>query len=568
MHASRLRVALTLAALAPVAAGCAEGSTLDPASPGGPPADPAGVFPAAPVLLPGAPGSAPDLFGPPDSGLPDGGPCLLSPEPGALVPLDWAPLEIELVAPASQDLFEIRLHAEAAANELVLYTPSRRPRVPRDVWTRMTAMLRDHPVVVSVRGATLDGEHLAGPPARGSTATFTIAPVEAGGRILFTSSDPDRQNAAIHGVAVASGGIPSVELIPGSERGGATSPAIRCIGCHEVTPDGRGIGAMVVRYAIPPGDASFAAPDEPWRNEILALPSTSSGEPGGSFPSLPGASIVTRLAGDFLAFSPAHWAGGDRVAIGVIGAGVDTNDRALRQLAWFNLDAVSRSPGIAYEPLARTGDPAPAAVMPAFSHDGARVVYASWRDDPESDVEQVVHTDLYSIPYRDPRSPRAMPVPGAAEPAFNEYYPAFSPDDELIAFTRTASPRSTHSPPDAEIYVIPAGGGAPVRLSANDPPACSGCLSPGVRNSWARFAKEARRHQGKTYYWIVFSSGRRGHPNHDPFQQIYVTGLVVRDGGLSLHGALRLPGQPDEARNIMPSWDQLAELLPEDVELR
>ena len=36
----------------------------------------------------------------------------------------------------------------------------------------------------------------------------------------------------------------------------------------------------------------------------------------------------------------------------------------------------------------------------------------------------------------------------------------------------------------SEVFVIPSIGGDPIRLAANDPPACSGVTSPGIINSW------------------------------------------------------------------------------------
>src|SRR5690606_28998478 len=98
----------------------------------------------------------------------------------------------------------------------------------------------------------------------------------------------------------------------------------------------------------------------------------------------------------------------------------------------------------------------------------------------------------------------ATPVAGAAEVAHAEYYPDYSGDDRLIAFTRVSdfaqtfasltdqSDRMIYYRPESEIFVVPASGGTALRLAANDPPACTGESSPGLHNSWPKWSPLVR----------------------------------------------------------------------------
>jgi hypothetical protein len=137
----------------------------------------------------------------------------------------------------------------------------------------------------------------------------------------------------------------------------------------------------------------------------------------------------------------------------------------------------------------------------------ATVVYVS------TDVETTGrldngYADLYAVPYNARQGGTATPLPGASDPAFAEYYPAFSPDDAWIAFNRIPSGNNMYDQPLAELDVMPAAGGTAVRLAANDPVACSGKTSPGVTNSWPKWSPDATTAGDRTHYWLIFSSRR------------------------------------------------------------
>ena len=66
-------------------------------------------WPPTPVLDPTGmtPAGAGGLFGPPSSGSPTGGPCLLDPEPGSLLPQNWLRPRFRLTPMTGQNLFEM-----------------------------------------------------------------------------------------------------------------------------------------------------------------------------------------------------------------------------------------------------------------------------------------------------------------------------------------------------------------------------------------------------------------------------------------------------------------------------
>jgi hypothetical protein len=162
--------------------------------------------------------------------------------------------------------------------------------------------------------------------------------------------------------------------------------------------------------------------------------------------------------------------------------------------------------------------------------------------------------DLYSMPYGGRAGGSQRAIPGASDPNVEEHYPSFSPDDAFLVYNGLPQGQTTYNNPSDELYVIPATGGTSKRLAANDPPACSGEHSPGVTNSWAKWAPSAETVPalGKTYYWVVFSSTR--YPGNVP--QLFITAIVAdAQGSLTTYGSLYLWNQPAQEHNHTPAWD-------------
>jgi hypothetical protein len=220
------------------------------------------------------------------------------------------------------------------------------------------------------------------------------------------------------------------------------------------------------------------------------------------------------------------------------------------EITWTDLEATSGTQGQGWDVVARMGDPNGAAA-PSFSHDGKSIVYTSGAA-PGAGTITATTGALYTVPYNNRAGGAATAVPGASDPAYNSYYPIHSPDDQLLAFNRVPSGQTSYNDAAAELFVIPTAGGTATRLAANDPPACLGLTSPGITNSWAKWAPTVSTVGTKSYYFLVFASTRNkatGGP------QLYVTPVVVDGGTITTYSALYLWNQPEMEHNHTPAWD-------------
>lgn len=482
-------------------------------------------FPASPILDTGGPspvpGNAGDLFGPAGSGAQSGGPCLIDPELGALVPRNWLRLRFRYRAPGAQNLFEIRLHADNQINDLVVYTTATTYTLPADLWDKLTAHSADRAIQVTVRGGELMGGALVGMPALGSSGELHIAPVDAPGTIVYWTTSA---GTVLRGFKVGEESVRDV-LKPAQ-----STPGTMCIGCHSSTPDGEYV--------------AFSQTDTPTTGDPATLSLRSLDGRAAEPPFLTAAAraLLARQQQQLPTFSAAHWRSGDRTLLSIL------MQAARYEIVWTDLEATAQTQGVGWGIVARTGDTRMAAA-PVFGHNGDLIAYVSG-----TTVQSGVTTtdgDLYVVPYNGRAGGRATPVSGASSPSHNEYYPAFSPDDELLAFTRIPIGQSSYNNGSAELFVIPTNGGTATRLAANDPPACAGAMSPGVLNSWPKWAPELRKHRGRQFYWLSFSSVRSS-----PNPQLYVTGVVIEeDGSVKTYKALHLWNQPANEGNHTAAWD-------------
>ena len=227
------------------------------------------------------------------------------------------------------------------------------------------------------------------------------------------------------------------------------------------------------------------------------------------------------------------------------------------ELVWVDLDGAQMA--TAWGKIALTGDPnstgAGAAGAPSWSHDGNTIAYVSLVQSQDGRLANGPAA-IYTVPYNNRQGGTATPVMGANDPAANQYYPAFSPDDQYIVFSKTtgaAAQASMYNNVDAEIDVVPAAGGTATRLVANDPAACTMQQSPGVTNSWPKSAPEVgTATDGRLFYWVIFSSTR------DPLAmrpQLYVTPIVVSGKTVTTYSALYLWNQPEAEANHTPAWE-------------
>ncbi len=234
---------------------------------------------------------------------------------------------MKVTAPGAT-LLEIRLHA---AQEAERFGRLHRDRQLGDGRERPGAGWRQHvvgsPVTVTVR--TLGSAGLSAP----STSTFTVAPVGAGGQLVywalrgFDASNPD--NTQLYGFSVGEEDVTSVLTV---EQVQETSSGVEasCIGCHTATPDGRFVG-FTGNY--------------PWPNALASVdPGQRRGRCQTSWARAGGDTLAAYWHG-IITFSGQHWASGDHLGITSLSTqAVDPNASAHLDGARFGR---LRSPGAA-----------------------------------------------------------------------------------------------------------------------------------------------------------------------------------------------------------------------------
>jgi WD40-like Beta Propeller Repeat len=533
------------------------------------------------------------MFGPPSF---TNGPCVTEPENGALFPNNW--LRPRVRVPGSTGVLKITFHAAMEADDLIAYTNAESWALPKDVWTLLAHHVVEQDVTVTVQT-----------PAGGATSVkFQIAPVGAGGSMVFWAANPAAagktgvenmdpativNDSMLMGFTVGDEStIPTLKITDVAQQvslqSGKTQSS-HCIGCHTGTPDGDYV-SFVDAW---PWGAAFAGVKPGLTGQ--ALPGFAGGTCTDWNNCTAPKTFVQYPWNGPMTFSPMHWALDDvGEKIGIIATQVQDITMPWGQgspnwqpgrLAWVDLKStattttngqVNPTPGVAFGILNRTGDPHPAAAFPTWSHDGSSIVYVSAAC-PNPGQTNGCGTqdgrlykgpaDLYEIPYADKAGGTATPVAGASTPDNEEYYPAFSPDDHLIAFTRVPLGLEMFANPSAELWIVPHQTGAVAkRLAANDPPACSGKASPGVNNHWPKWSPDRQTVGNKTYYWMIFSSNRYGLPpvttsvngqsKTVQVSQLYITAVTVEEVTIStVYPAIYLWNQPQDRLNTTPAWD-------------
>jgi hypothetical protein len=561
------------------------------------PCDSCQDFPAAPIIdaqpddgSPATPQDAPSHFT--DSSLGADGPCVIEPGDGALVPQNWLRPRFRYAPVGSnQTLFEIRLSTPRQKNDLLVYTTSKTWKMPKNLWDAVRASTWDEDIVVTVR--SVDPTNSASKPA-GTQGTFRIAPAQADGAMIYwaTVGELDGQSW-LEGFSAGDEGVAKVldvattQLKVSRDQGGQLqngTGAVQCIGCHTAVPDGKSV-AFVDAW--------------PWSGVAASVANGQEGDipawltPGGAEAfSQPWLGIMT--------FSIAAWSANDHAVVvtyqdsSAPWDGQSWSDSPNSRLAWIDLSTsvptaaeagagtsgnslmtyMTANEGKSYGFLARNGD-SRGAEGPTWSHDGKNIVYVSTNAAKDGRLATGA-ADLYSVPYNARAGGDATAVRGASDPNQSEYYPSYSPDDQYVAFDRAPGCENMYYNPHAEIVVVPAGGGTAVRLNANTPLACTGAVSPGSTNSWAKWSPQVTTCSGKKYYWLIFSSSRGAmlfnpanlmNGGQVPTSQLYVTAIVDDgSGNLTTYPALYIWNQPttytgtqsyngSNQSNHTPTWE-------------
>jgi hypothetical protein len=531
-------------------------------------------FPSTSISDPKSPSAVPSNPGSQFSGSPSGsGPCVTEPEDGALFPYNWTRPRIKWTG--TSGLVQITIHAGIEANDLVVYTMADNWIMDKTIWDGLRTHAHESDISVTVRAAG----------GGATTVKFQIASASAAGSIVFWAADPsvvgvqnvttvDDTTSLLRGFTVGEEGtVPTLkfpQVKQPSKEQSYNNRTPTCIGCHAATPD-NGFVAFVDNW--------------PWNSVISGIKSDNVGA------ELPGRSVggladLNKPWAGAPTFSSAFWQAGSRMMVTTSAQQNDltpwsTDNKQPAKLVWYNLDSPTPDPTPSvgqgpvaqlekqYGVIARNGD-SNGVAFPTWSHDGSTIVYSSTNGGCMDGRLELGATDLYSVPYNNRNGGDAKPVPGASDKSWEEYYAAYSPDDQMVLFDRVPSGQVMYANQRAEIFFVPMGSapgaGTAVRLKANDPVSCSGKSSPGVNNHFPKWAPAASTYNGRTYYWVIYSSNRAGIPpvtatkgdnkSHE-ISQLYLTAISVENGTYQTYKSVYLWWQPTNMVNTTPVWDML-----------
>ena len=412
---------------------------------------------------------------------------------------------------------------------------------------------------------------------------------------------------------------------------------VECVGCHVSTPDGKAVIFTdnwpwnKVAASIEPGLAgSLPATVTPYASDMMK-------QPWLGMQALSPAHFDVAPGGERILVTSY----GVRANPGT--TPFDATQPTRHTLAWFNLAATDPDPTTVYPEeiptdnpygpvlgqrqaevgegfgltwgLIETGETVLNAVTPTWSTDGNTIAYVATNlssTDGHPDWRANV-SDVKVVQYNDRAGGTAVALAGASDPNYLEYYPEFSADDRFIAFARAPNPSNPNrcipsqnndgtingcgtqtlqtlgENPDGpyynrngEIYIVPREGGEPVRLIANDPVSCTGEVSRGSINSWPRWSPRAEAVNGKTYYFLIFSSARSYQGSFqlpkarltpeisNKSSQLYMAPIVVDEAGnVTTYPAIYLWNQNiivdgagnasiQQTSNLTPAWDDFS----------
>jgi len=369
---------------------------------------------------------------------------LVYPPDGVLLPPNLVDFEIQWVPGAGQEIFEVGFINEGT--DIRIYTKCNKigtlgcGYIPSAVeWKAIVGALKGYdPADVQIRGAPLDLSKAGKSNAR----KVMIAEEDIKGGLYYWNATP--------------GNIVRYDFGKTGEKAkvfytAADAKAVFCVGCHALSLDGKRLAVGL--------DMPMPAP-----LKILDVPTRQ---------------VLAQGAANFMAFSP----DGKKIITS------DGNSLVLR-----DTDTLA---ALAPTPLAAKG------TMADWSADGGKVVYA----EPATVLPIPVGSPgisqgslkmmLYDQTGDKWSAPIALVQQSGSE---NNYYPTFSPDNELVIFNRSSG--ESYDAPDASLWVIRANGkGKPLELKlANG--------GTNLCNSWPKFSPFIQKYQKGKLLWFTFSSRR------------------------------------------------------------
>jgi hypothetical protein len=400
-----------------------------------------------------------------------GGLAVVYPNPGAIIPHDLAPIDVQWTPPAGENVWRVTFAVDNG-NKLrgFVNAPSWTP--PQGDWKWLLDRAAGHGVTITVLGATSDAAGMLGAQVIASMEEpLRVSRDDATGALFYfaTTGDQITGDGTLERLEV--GSQKPAKYLNKSNNGG------RCVGCHTLTRDGKRLAFTFLDLVGPAGTISLGSVDanDPTMQQAAAGQGVAQ-----SVYNHDGTRLLTAFQGKLTLRDP------------VTGAKLADVD---------------------------TGGPA---YYPDWSADGGKLVFVS----PSApctvsgfanfgqDSIFVYGGSLVTMDWNGTTFVNRQVIL-QAQNGENNYYPAFSPDGSYIAFSRAdATTKSTwllgnmacsgkdgsgvsYDNPSATVWLLPSAGGAPVAI----PAANGGTLRT---NSWPKWGPK----KDGEFLWLLFSSTR------------------------------------------------------------
>jgi hypothetical protein len=458
-------------------------------------------------------------------GTPGGtAPTIAYPFDQALFPFHFGDLAFQMV-PSSASQTEARISFQGDAIALDLYAPCTpitgaaiagacSVAIPADLEASLAGASEATNLTETVRLSAPGGANLS----ESSPISARWSSVSLPGTVYYWSAPPAAMNgqSEIRRVDLTTPGTPpevyfSYTDIEPNQNSTPPYPGYSdmfsggwcCIGCHSITQDGKYMGVTM-------GGASI-----------------SSGGGNGSFFALvdiatraPLAAAITTDAGQFLP---------DGFATFTTFAPDDNNMvQELQGQLFLRTYTAASTPPLATAGALFAGSTTESLTDPYWSAKGDLLAFASWvptgappYDPKDLNGNEVIGAQIWTSAVAGTTfaTPNLL-VP--RQPGLTEYYPAISDDSALVAFDESscagpnsptadgygASPCDGYDDPSARLRVVEAAGGTAVNLDLASGVTSNWPTSDVWTNSWSRFSPTHGTFQGKSLYWLTFSSRR------------------------------------------------------------
>jgi hypothetical protein len=380
------------------------------------------------------------------------------------------------------------------------------------------------------------------------------------GSIYYWSSPPATMQAAseIVRMNLAEAGAPPevfYQWLDAVPYASVLSGGWACIGCHAISQDGKKMGITIGGSAVQPdGNGSFFALVDIATRAPLAARIVDDG--GSQF-----------LQGGFASFT-------------TFGPDDTSMVQALQGSLYVRTaDVTLASQGPLFPTMTEK------MTHPYWSSKGDLLAFTSWvptltiphsYDSKDLNGNETPNSQIWTAPATGTTfgTPKLL-VPRVT--GASEFYPAISDDSLFVVFNESScsgpptptadgygsSPCDGYDDPSARLRMVSTAGGAPVELDQASGRTSGWPTTSTWANSWPRFSPAHATYQGKTLYWVAFSSRRpygaklAGSQDGTTVPQIWFAGVTVdASGTLSADPSFApvwLPAQNSPTPEVL--WD-------------